>query len=155
MGPRPQSRKALGNSSSTDQWDLWVLKWSACVKHFAGSLPCASKAGMELAQEKEVCSEHWHQLEPHEPCSILHAWKQGTGVKAGLGSTHGSRAQTCKSWFAASPTGQCWRHLSTADQPVCVSICHIIWNTQIRSFSLSAVFQLKRLQVWGLWNELL
>lgn len=112
MGPRPWSRKALGNSSNTDPWDLWVLK---C---FAGSLPCAPKAGMELAKEKEMCMEHWHQLQSHEPCSILHAWKQGAGVKAGLRSTHGSRAQTCRRWFAASPTSQCWRHLETADQPV-------------------------------------
>lgn len=55
-------------------------------------------------------------------------------------------------WFAASPMSQSWKHSVTAAQPV--SAYATPYNTQIQSFSPSAVFQVKRLQVWQLWNEL-
>lgn len=102
-------------------------------------------------QRRQKCALNRHQLESHEPCSLSHAWKQGAGwvwINTWIWSSTLQELACCQPHKAMlEALGGC--------RPGCVSICHAMWNTQIQSFSPSAVFQVKRLQVWQLWNELL
>lgn len=95
---------------------------------------------------------HWTLAPARITWTLLHLTCMETGsrcqgwINTWIWSSH------LQGWFAASPTSQSWRHSVTAAQPV--SAYATPYNTQIQSFSPSAVFQVKRLQVWQLWNEL-
>lgn len=130
--PRPQSSRALGNKrqywpgeplSATVKGMLEVL---CCITAQHDKAVLCTQGRYRTGKGQRSACELWHHLESHEPSSILHAWKEGAGGKAVLGAMQAPRTPTCRSWFAASHTGQYWRHLATADLPVCVSICHYL-----------------------------
>lgn len=144
MGPRPRSRKALGNSSNTDPWNLWVLKWSALLD----LCPVPPRQAWNWQRRKKYAwntDTNWNHTNPAP--SYMSGNREQVS-RLGLDQPMDPELRLAELVF-------CQPHKPMLEALCdCISIWHTIRNTQTPSFSPSAVVQIKRLQVWQLWNEL-